>query len=132
MDDSVHLLVLHQLIESVEVANVHLDKLIVGLLFYILQVCEVARICQFIEINDVVFGIFVHEKAHHMAPDETCSACDYYCLHLYINFYLFAKVRLSERKAKFYLNFSKQENLRRKLKTIKQSKHKRKSNFKTG
>ena len=61
MDDSVHLLVLHQLIESVEVANVHLDKLIVGLLFYILQVSEVARICQFIKINDVVFGIFVHE-----------------------------------------------------------------------
>ena len=41
MDDTVNLLVLHQLIESIEVADVHLDKLII---WFVLDVLEIGKV----------------------------------------------------------------------------------------
>ncbi len=38
VNDAVYLLVLHQLVEGVEIADVHLDKLVVRLVFDVLQV----------------------------------------------------------------------------------------------
>ena len=66
VDNAVHLLVLHQLIEGVEVADVHLHEFVVGFVFDVLQVCEVSRIRQFVEVNDVILGILVHEQANNM------------------------------------------------------------------
>ncbi len=42
--DAINLLILHQLIESVEVADVHLHELIVRLILYVLEVCKVTCI----------------------------------------------------------------------------------------
>ena len=51
VDDAVHMLVLHQLVNRLEVADVGLHELF-------------------------VFGILVHEKAHDMVSDETSTAGD--------------------------------------------------------
>ena len=74
MDDAVYLLILHEFVESVEVANVHLHELIVGLILDVLQVCEVSGIGQLVEIDDVILGIFVDEKPYNMTADESGSA----------------------------------------------------------
>ena len=76
MDDAVNVLILHQLVECFEVTDVHLDKLVVGLIFYILEVGKVAGIGQLIQVYDVVLRILVYEKADYMATDEACSTCD--------------------------------------------------------
>ena len=82
MDDAVDLLVLHQLVEGLKVADVHLHKLVVGLILDILQIRQVARIRQLVEVDDVVFWILVYEQAHHMAPNKACSAGNDYILHI--------------------------------------------------
>ena len=76
VDDTIDLLLLHEFIKSLEVADIHLDKLIVGLVLDILQVGQVARVGQLIDVDDVILGIFVHEKAYHMAPNEASATRD--------------------------------------------------------
>ena len=61
MDDIVHLLVLHQFVECIKVADVHLHKFIVRLVLYVLQVSEVARICQLVKVDNFILWIFVYE-----------------------------------------------------------------------
>ena len=79
---AIDLLVLHQSIESIEVADIHLHKFVVGLVLDVLEVGEVARVGEFVEIDDVILWVFVHEEAHHMASDEAGTACNYDILHL--------------------------------------------------
>ena len=76
VDDAVHLLVLHQLQECVEVADVHLHELIVRLILDVLEVGEVAGIGQLVEVDDLVLRVFVDEEAYYMAADKTGAACD--------------------------------------------------------
>lgn len=61
MDDTVNVFLLHQFIESVEVADVHPHELVVGLIFHIFQVSQVSGICQLIQVDNVVLQIFVYE-----------------------------------------------------------------------
>ena len=90
MDDTVYLLVLHKLIESVKVADVHLDKLIIGLVLDVLEVGEVAGICQLVEIDDLILWVFVHEEANHMRANKA-SAASYYNITFHIN-YFFSRI----------------------------------------
>ena len=73
VNDAIHFLVLHQLVEGIEVADVHLHKLVVGFVLDVLQVSEVASIRQLVEVDDVILGILVHKQAHHMAANEACA-----------------------------------------------------------
>ena len=82
MDDAVHLLVLHQFIESVEVADIHLHKLVVRLVFDVLQVSEISSIREFVEIDDVIVWILVHEEANYMASNESGTASDNNSFHI--------------------------------------------------
>ena len=61
MDDAVHLFLLHQLVHTVEVADVHLHKLIVGLILHVFQVGQIARIGELIEVDDMIFRVLVHK-----------------------------------------------------------------------
>ena len=79
VNDAVHLLLLHQPVEGIEVADVHLDKLVVGFRLHILQVGQVASVCQLVEVDDVVLGILVHKQAHYMAANKACTTSNYYC-----------------------------------------------------
>ena len=75
VDDAVNLLVLHQLVEGVKVADVHLDELIVRLVLYVLEIGQVAGVSEFVEVDDVVFGVFVDKEAHHVRSDESRASC---------------------------------------------------------
>ena len=74
VDDAIDFLVLHQLIERLEVADVHFHELVVGLRLDVFEVRQIACVGQFVEVDDVVLGILVHEKAHHVASNEACAA----------------------------------------------------------
>ena len=77
VDDAVHVFFLHQAVESVEVADVHLHELVVRTVLDVLQVCQIARIRQLVQVDDAILRILVHEQANHMAADETGTAGDY-------------------------------------------------------
>ena len=76
VDDTVDLFILHELVERVEVADVHLHELVVRLALDVLEVREVARIGKLVKIDNLVFRILVHEKANYVATNEACAAGD--------------------------------------------------------
>ena len=91
MDDTVNLLVLHQLIESVEVTDVHLYKLIIGFVLDVLEVGKITSIRQLVQVDDVILWVFVHEEANDMRADKACTASNNYisfhnCLAFSISF----------------------------------------------
>ena len=78
VDYSVHVVVLHQLLYSLIIADVGLDEHVVLLVLHVLQVGKVAGIGQLVEVDDAVLGILVYEQAHYVGADEARSACDDY------------------------------------------------------
>ena len=66
MDDTIHLVVLHQLQHQVEIADVALNESIVRLVLNVLEVSQVACVCQLVEVDDVILRIFVHEKSYYV------------------------------------------------------------------
>ena len=78
MDDAIDVLILHQLIESIEVADVHLYKLIVRLILNVLKVSQVAGISQLIKADDIIFRVFVHEEANNVRADKTSTTGNHY------------------------------------------------------
>ena len=84
VDDAIHLLLLHQLVERLEVADVHLHEFVVGLVLHVLEVGEVAGVGELVEVDDVVVGVLVDKEADHVRADEACAAGDYYrsCWHV--------------------------------------------------
>ena len=76
MDDAVDFFVLHQLVEGIEVANVHLDKLVVGFVFNVFQVGQVAGIGQLVQVDDVIFGVFVYKQSYDVGADEAGTTGD--------------------------------------------------------
>lgn len=92
VDDAVDPLVLHQTVESVEIADVHLHELIVRLVLYVLQVGQIAGIGQLVKVDDTVFRVFIHKQAYYMTTDKTCTTCDYDVslkFHVYYSFKTF-------------------------------------------
>ena len=76
MDDAVDMLVLHQLVECLKIADVHLHEPIVGLALNVLQIGQVAGIRKFVQIDNPIVGVLVHKQAHHMGADEACATGD--------------------------------------------------------
>src|SRR5574344_2638128 len=76
VNDTVNLLILHELVESIKIADVHLHKLVVGLILYILKVCQVSSISKLVKIDDFIRWILVDKQANHMATDKSSTTCD--------------------------------------------------------
>ncbi len=74
VDDTVYMFVLHELVERVKVADVHLHELVVRLVLDVLQVREVARVGKLIEVDNLVFRVLVHKQANHVASNKACTA----------------------------------------------------------
>ena len=68
----------YELVEGVEVADIHLDELVVGTVLDVLEVGQIAGISQLVKIDDLVLGIFVDKEADHMASNESCTSGDDY------------------------------------------------------
>ena len=78
VNDSVYSILLHEIKHLVKIADVRLDEHIVRLVFDILQIGEITRICQFVHIDYTVIRVLVYKKSHHVATDESGSSCDDY------------------------------------------------------
>ena len=76
MDHAVHMFILHEGQDTLEVADVHLDEPVVGPVLDVLEVREIARIGKLVQVDDPVVRIFVHEQPHDVAADETGAAGD--------------------------------------------------------
>ena len=76
VDDSVHMVLPHQFLHFVEVADVGLYERVVGLVLNVFQIRQVAGVCQLVEIDDTVVRILVDEQADYMATDESGTAGD--------------------------------------------------------
>ena len=61
VDDAVDVVFLHQAHYELEVADVALYECVVVAVLYVLEVGEVSRIRQFVEIDDMIFGVLVDE-----------------------------------------------------------------------
>ena len=77
MDDAINLLLLHQLVEGIEVADVHLNKLVVGFVLDVLQVCEVTCIRQLVKVDDFVLWVLVCKETYNMRADKARTASNY-------------------------------------------------------
>ena len=74
VDDAVHVLLLHKFQDTIEVADVHLHKAVVGLVLNVLEVGKVSRICEFVQVDDPVLRVFVHKQPDDVASDESGTA----------------------------------------------------------
>ena len=74
VDNTVHMVLLHQFANLLEIADVRLDKRIVRLIFDVFQVCQVSGVGQFVQVDDPIIRIFVYKQPHYMRSDESGSA----------------------------------------------------------
>ena len=81
VDNTIDFFILHKLVECIEIANIHLHELVVRLTFDILKIRKVPCVRELVEVDNFVFGILVHEKAHYMTSDKACTTGDYDILH---------------------------------------------------
>ena len=61
VNDAVHLLFLHKTEHPLKVTDVHLHKLIIGLVLNILEVGKISRVGEFVQVNNMILRVFVHK-----------------------------------------------------------------------
>ena len=71
MDDAVDVVLLHETEHGVEVADVGLDKRIIGFVFHINQVFKIACVSELIDADNMIIRILVDEEPDHMGADES-------------------------------------------------------------
>ena len=76
MDNAVDVFLLHQFVDSLEVANIQLYELVVGLTLDVFQISQVSGVCQLIQVNDLLFRIFVDEQTHYVTANESGTSGD--------------------------------------------------------
>ena len=74
--NAINIVLLEQSVYSLEIADVSLHKCVVWLILYILEICQITRLGELIEVNDVILWILIYEKTYYVATDKTCTACD--------------------------------------------------------
>ena len=74
VDHAVDIVFLKDSAHRPEVADVGAHEHIIRGLFDILQVGQVARVGQLVQVHDAVLGVLGHEEAHDVAPDEARTA----------------------------------------------------------
>ena len=76
VDDTVHMLLAQETAEAFIVTDIHLDKPVVGLILYILEIGKIARVCKFIQIDDEIVRILIDKETHYVTPDKARTARD--------------------------------------------------------
>ena len=85
VDYTIDIVLLEKSIYSLKITYIGLYEGVVGFILYIFQVSEVTRICQFIEVDDILLEIFIYKETNYMASNKTCTARDKYIFHLYVS-----------------------------------------------
>ena len=78
VDYPVHIILFHQRLHRFIVTDVGFYKDIILLALNVFQVGQISCIRQFVEVDDAVFRVFVHEKAYHVRTDESGTARYHY------------------------------------------------------
>ena len=76
VNDTRHVLLLHEGIHGVKIADVGFHKAIVGFILNILEVSQVARISQFVHIDNAILRVLVDEQSYYVAANKACATCD--------------------------------------------------------
>ncbi len=76
MDDAVDAVLCQQFPYPIEIADVGPYEPVVWGILDVFQIGEIARIGQFVEVDDEIVGVLRHEKPHDMRPDESRTARD--------------------------------------------------------
>jgi hypothetical protein len=74
MNDAVDGILLEEREHIIEFADVAFHENIIGTVFDVFQVGQIAGISEFVEIDDAVVGIFVHKQPNHVRSDESGAA----------------------------------------------------------
>lgn len=96
MNNTVYVILLHQLQHLFIVADVGLYKRIVRFVLYIFQVGQISCISQLIQIDDAIFRIFVYKQTYYVTADEARST-GYYdiAFKIFHDCFLFVRIYLS-------------------------------------
>lgn len=83
MDNAVYVVLLKQVAYGVKITDVGFNESIVGLVFNVFEVGQIAGISQLVEVDDVVFGILVDKKSDYVAANKSGTASNEYvaCIH---------------------------------------------------
>ena len=76
VNDAIDFFILHELVERVKIADVHLHELVVRLVLDILEIREVTRVSKLVKVDNLVFRVLVHEQANDMTSDKARAASD--------------------------------------------------------
>ena len=74
MNHPVYTIVPENFQHPLEIADVRFYESVILRLLHILQIRQITRISQFIQIHDPVLRIFRHKQTHHMRADKTGTA----------------------------------------------------------
>ena len=83
--DACYLMLADYAAHLVEIGDVGLHEGIIRLVLDVFQIGEIARIRQFVEVDNVVVGVFVDEEAHDVGTDEPGSAGNKYISHWFFS-----------------------------------------------
>ena len=78
VNDTVNLLVLHQLVERIEITDIHADKLVIWLILNIFEVSQITSVCQLVQIDDVVLRVLVYKQTNYMVADKSGTTSNNY------------------------------------------------------
>ena len=83
VNDTSHLFLLHERIHCVKIADVGFYEAIVGFILNILEVSQVARISQFVHIDNAILRVLVDEQSYYVAANKACATCDDNRFHIF-------------------------------------------------
>ena len=89
MNNACDMLLLHEGIDGIEVADIRAHKAVVGFVLYILEVSQIAGISELIHIDNAVVGVLVHEQTNNVTSDESGSAGDDNGVHIIYDLTIF-------------------------------------------
>ena len=88
VNNSINMILLEDFQHFIKVTDISLYKGIIRLILDIFQVSQITGISQFIQIDNMIFRIFIDEQTYNVRSDEACSTCNQYIsckIHVYFN-----------------------------------------------
>ena len=73
MDYAIDIIINNQFLHQIIITDVPFHKSIVGRILYVIKICKVACISQFVKVYDAIIRILFHKEPYNVRPDESCS-----------------------------------------------------------
>lgn len=77
MNHAINMFGLHQLMHHIKIAYISLQKRIVRFVLNISKIGQIACIGQFININYVIFRIFINKQSDNVRANKSSPSCNY-------------------------------------------------------